>query len=356
MASVMMAGEGELGLGGVTGVDGTLMVSMALPANSPNHSNLSPSANADATSDSPRPLASVSLASRLTGELPCVSCRYDLRGLSVRDVCPECGTAVRATILAAVDPYAQVLRPIRAPRLVAAGLLLWIGAALVAALLVWISRLMPFVSDAGVASPPWLVTIIPALIMLSAIGALALVAPHASIPAWQRVSAMVGASAIAAIVPVIAALQRHDLRHVSVFQDPEQITTQRAWLRLAIGALLIVALLALRPNARLLAARPLLMRLGMVDRQTMRVLALVIAAGMMGDGLHILTLTVPLTGTSRQAAILLGLALIVITSFLLTLGLVSMLRDTLRIVKVILRPAPGLDQILQARTSEAGAA
>lgn len=329
---------------------------MALPANSPNHSDLPPSTHAKEAPDSPRPLASVSLASRLTGKLPCVSCRYDLRGLSVRDVCPECGTAVRATILAAVDPYAQVLRPIRAPRVVAAGLLLWIGAALVAALLVWISRLMPFVQDGAVAWQPSLMAAIPGLIGLSAIGALVLVAPHASIPAWQRASAMVGATAIAAIVPVIAALQRHDLRHVSVFQDPEQITTQRAWLRLAIGALLIVALLALRPNARLLAARPLLMRLGMVDRQTMRVLALVIAAGMIGDGLHIVTLTMSLTGASRQAATLLGLGLIVITSFLLTLGLVSMLLDTLRIVRVILKPAPGLEQILQARSPDAGAA
>src|SRR3954470_14312241 len=81
------------------------------------------------------------IARELTGNLPCVTCRYNLRGLSIKSVCPECGTAVRAAILAAVDPYAPILQPLYAPRLAATGLMLWAGGALAAGLLTWSLRL-----------------------------------------------------------------------------------------------------------------------------------------------------------------------------------------------------------------------
>src|SRR5215831_18001819 len=82
----------------------------------------------------------VDLARELGGDLPCAACRYNLRGLSVRSVCPECGTPVRATILFTVDPYASVLRPITWPRATAAGLILWSMGALGAAVLTWVLR------------------------------------------------------------------------------------------------------------------------------------------------------------------------------------------------------------------------
>ena len=72
---------------------------------------------------SPRAWASV-LASELTGDLPCVRCGYNLRGLSIREHCPECDAPVRATILALVDPRASELKPLRRPRLTGWGLVL----------------------------------------------------------------------------------------------------------------------------------------------------------------------------------------------------------------------------------------
>ncbi|MBL8760751.1 MAG: hypothetical protein JNL50_05545, partial [Phycisphaerae bacterium] len=52
------------------------------------------------------------LARELTGDLRCAKCAYNLKGLSVRSVCPECGLAISATLLAKVDPHAAELRPI----------------------------------------------------------------------------------------------------------------------------------------------------------------------------------------------------------------------------------------------------
>src|SRR5436190_23878239 len=70
------------------------------------------------------------LGRQLRGDLPCVACGYNLKGLSIRSVCPECGTPVRATILSVVDPHAAELTPIRLPALVALGLLFCAAGAL----------------------------------------------------------------------------------------------------------------------------------------------------------------------------------------------------------------------------------
>ena len=69
----------------------------------------------------------------LEADVHCARCGYNLRGISIRSVCPECGAAVRATILAVVDPHASELQPIRHPWPVAAGLVLWAASALVLA-------------------------------------------------------------------------------------------------------------------------------------------------------------------------------------------------------------------------------
>lgn len=48
-------------------------------------------------------LNSIATAERLerilAGPLPCVVCRYDLRGISIRGLCPECGTATDQAII-----------------------------------------------------------------------------------------------------------------------------------------------------------------------------------------------------------------------------------------------------------------
>src|SRR5262245_48877512 len=77
------------------------------------------------------------IARELTGDLPCVRCRYNLRGLSVRAPCPECGTPVRATLLAVVDPFAGELQPVSRPRLIVAGLIAWSLGGFGSALCVW---------------------------------------------------------------------------------------------------------------------------------------------------------------------------------------------------------------------------
>lgn len=124
---------------------------------------------------------SESIGLRLSGALPCLVCKYDLQGLSVRGVCPECGAAVRATILYAVDPHADAFQPLPNPRLNALGLLLWPGGALAAALLSWLPRIADFVEKirsgftTGLSRQTWLAPAILACALVSMAGAILLV-------------------------------------------------------------------------------------------------------------------------------------------------------------------------------------
>src|SRR6185295_10238912 len=92
----------------------------------------------------PIPRVGPRLALELTGDLPCVRCKYNLRGLTVKGMCPECGTSVRTTILAKIDPLAKELRPLHFPRLTSLGLIVWAWSALAAALCNWALRLSDF--------------------------------------------------------------------------------------------------------------------------------------------------------------------------------------------------------------------
>lgn len=288
----------------------------------------------------------------MRGDLPCAGCGYNLRGLSVRAVCPECGTPVRATILATVDPYAAALRPVYVPWLTAAGILVWSGAGLAAALLTWFLRAndaaATLAGTALFAHPQHLdlvVSLATWCVFASAIGALALVRPHSGIPFWQSLVAFGGAGALAAAASLYSNLHGgFDLSHIKPYFSPEGMHPERIRMRLTMAALLCIAIFGLRPNARLLAARSLLLRMGMVDRQTMLAMAASIGLGALGDLIHLCGTALP-DGVSRIASSL-GDFMIAVGAMLFTLGLAGVFLDTLRIAPVLVRPPLAIARVL----------
>jgi hypothetical protein len=291
------------------------------------------------------------LARELTGALPCASCGYDLRGLSVIDVCPECGTPIRATILARVDPYAEVLQPVAAPRLVAAGLLLWAVGALAAALLTWLLRAADASAVLGAAPWPAQRRIAETALLwaaLSAIGSLALVRPHRAVPAWQTLAAVGGVACLALFAGAYWRLHLvFDFSHARPYFLGEAPAPERSVVRLLGAALLAGAIVGLRPNYRLLAARSLLLRMGFVDRQRFRAMAAALGVGALGDLVHLASSM--LRDTPEHLAITLGNFLIAVGAMLFTLGLIGVALDALRIVPVLLRPPLSLRQITERR-------
>lgn len=301
------------------------------------------------------PVEADRLGLSLLGKLPCVVCGYDLQGLSVRGVCPECGTRVRATILHAVDPNADELKPLPTPRLTAAGLLVWAIAGLIATLLCWTPRIGDILEYAlpnavFYRTPAWLGPATAGFAALSGLAGLGLLRPTLGVKRHQLMLAFVGVLAYIPLCWSILRIFEMDRiaapRYITAAPDPERIA-----LRIIMAASLVTLLVCIRPCARKLALRSMALRLGRVDRQTLLAMVAVVILASIGDGLRLASLHVPVGGSRLLQDM--GTVLIAVGSILFTGGAIGVLADSLRIASAIRKPAPGLRQVFGARTGPA---
>lgn len=288
------------------------------------------------------------LDTSLTGKLPCVVCGYELQGLSIRSVCPECGTAVRATILYRVDPKAEEFKPIQRPRLTAIGLVIWSLGALVAVMACWLPRLgetWAVVTRAlntpefSLAGP---VSVIAAAV--SGVSLLLVVRPTRDTPVWKSLLLF---GAVLLYVPIVWSLWATDRldRAQPLVYFSDSIAVERIALRLVQGVSIAASLLCVRPIARDLVKRSLVMRTGRVDRQTLMAMTAVVMLGAVGDGLRLWAAVGAGPGELWFPAAI-GTLVIAFASTIFTLGLVSALVDSYRIHKAILIPSPSLRQLI----------
>ncbi len=280
----------------------------------------------------------------------CARCRYDLGGLSIRDVCPECGLPIRATLLAVVDPAAKEFRPLRYPRVIASGLLLWSGGALVSALCVWAVRGMEVLrTQHGVAIDPWGASVGAVLaLLLSGIGALVLIHPHAGLPRWHRLMAVLGVSCYVPMVWLMAQILLVGDRGLpAAFFAAGGMPLDRVVGRLGFGVAAIGAVLALRLHAQALAARSLLLRSGRVGRQTMLAVGGAFGVAWLGDVAHLVGRVGGLGPGAEDFAGAAGTVLIVSGSMLVTLGLAGVALDTVRLFPALVRPPLSLADVTE---------
>lgn len=296
------------------------------------------------------------LARELRGDLPCVRCKYNLKGLTVKGMCPECGISVRTTLLALVDPMAKELQPIRHPTLTSLGIVVWPMAALMAAICVWFLRGEDFLSRPQGGNPSWWLAIgAVACTALSGSAALVLIAPHERVPRWQRWSAILG---VAAYVPLCVLLYYLHVRWDSSNRPPygfqAEIVPERLVLRGCISLLYVGILLLLRPNARLLSGRWVLMRIGVVDRQTMFSMSFVVGIWCVGDALRFAS--IHLQGAFADVVRFTGTGIVVVGSLLFTVGLASVVAECWRLRPVLAQPPLDLDELTRDRDESALAA
>ncbi|MEN0019434.1 MAG: hypothetical protein AAF747_00965 [Planctomycetota bacterium] len=283
-----------------------------------------------------------SAALDLTGDLLCASCGYNLRGLSIRDVCPECSLPVRATLLARVDPRAQELRPLYAPLASAFGIAAWGWGLMVAAVATWAMRLLDLAVGNGprhALSNELAYTGLASLIF-AGVGALTLIRPHGGIPVWKSVAGAIGAIAYAPLCFMYYSIHvMLDAGFDRPYLDPATVdaaaVAERSLARLLLGVAAVVAVLGIRPIARVLVARSAVLRRRAVDRQTLLVAAASLGVGMVGDALG---MALPVFDTSLASTLrVVQVALVAVSSVLLTAAIAAAFVDVVKLVPVVAR-------------------
>jgi hypothetical protein len=298
--------------------------------------------------DDPTPAPEAPLLGReLGGDLPCVVCGYNLRGLSIRSMCPECGTLVRATILSIVDPLAGELRPIERPHAIAIGLLMWAGGAVVVALMCWLPQAADLlrIFSFNVARPD-IALGVSVGVLASAIGSLALIKPHDGVPRSTSLLALLGTLLYA---PLLIAQWNYHVA-TDAMLGPQYFAgwspTPGMTRDLLVSSVLTGAIiLCQRPAARLLVARCLAMRTGRVDRQTLYAMALAAVVMAAGSALGPVARThIPVLSEVGRIA---GVSMIAIGAVLLTIGVFGSLIDAARIAQAVVFPSPTVRQVIR---------
>lgn len=307
-----------------------------------------PHRHADAPPD--RPSEARLLARDLTGDLSCARCGYNLRGLSVRGTCPECDLPIRTTILTIVDPRAEELAPLRAPRLTAWGLVAWVGGALLAAVCVWLIRAEEAAARlpvGGLGLPVGrLVWAGIAGLCVSAVAAAVLVRPHPRMPSRHTTLGVLGVLLYAPLIWTFWSLHaKLDTAFPMPYTAPSMPGHERSALRLCFGVIAVMLILALRPSARGLAARSHVFRTGQVDRQSLMGLVAALAVAAAGD---LLGLFMGLGWVSGDALHPVQIALVALGSFLITVGLFAAFADSVRLRPVLASGSVGLSDVLES--------
>lgn len=299
----------------------------------------------DANATKPRSMPG-KLSRELSGDLPCVRCGYNLKGLTVRGMCPECGVSVRTTLLAVVDPRAKEFQRVEFPRATAAGVTLWswtgfaacvIGGALQAAYV-----LRPE-GRAFVQAMQWAEWTMIVCVAASGVGALALVRPHPGLPLRWRFMAVLG---VLGYVPLVWAVHELAMGWGPMMGGAFSSGTMEAHvptqLIAAAGGVLI--LMGLRPNAQALQSRWLLMRIGAVTRQTMLAMMGVVLLWILGDLLVLIAAR--MHGGADEVLRMVAKLLMLVSGIFLTVGMGSISLDCWRIRGVVLRPPLSMDEVL----------
>ncbi len=294
----------------------------------------------------------VALGTELTGDLCCARCRYNLRGLSVRGVCPECGTPVAVTLLRVVDPQAAELQPMIRPRLTAIGLAVWSGGALGGAVLGWVVR---GAEAAGRFHPgPWVSAAMTVCIAAAAIGGLVMVFPHRGIRRAHMAAA--AGSAVAGLA--LAWLNWWILREIDGVGGRPYLSSGVEWSvrwlwKVLETVVLGLAVLGAQPVFRTLQSRSYLLRTGRLERQTLKALVASVGVMLAGDVLQV-GARVLLQPSFADIPALVAMCLTGVGSLLFTAGLVGVAIDVKRLLPVVVSPPLGLTDVLAAAPAAGG--
>lgn len=258
-------------------------------------------------------------------------------------MCPECGTAVRATILYNVDPHAEEFQPLTLPRLTSVCLVTWPAGALLAALASWAMRgsdIAAVMSGSARGAAAWGGGVMLVGVLISGLSLIGLVRPSRGTSAWKGVAVVLALACYAPLAWTVHAIATIDAGGGVPYFGP-RIEADRVLLHMVQTVCFGAILGASRPVARELVKRSLAMRTGRVDRQTILAMIAVCALMLVGDAMRWASI-----GADMPQLLAVGTLTVAISSLFLTLGLGGAVVDGWRIALAIRSPAPGLRQVI----------
>lgn len=293
------------------------------------------------------------IARQLTGELYCIGCGYNLRGLSIRSKCSECGIPVRATILGIVDPHADELVPLSTPRMTAVGLNAWSMGAMIAVVMIWVLRVAEVSRD--VFHSTWTPDLAPwvgiAGLILSMIGGATMIRPHPGVCRVEAIRSAFGVSMYGPLIFVFIAIYLgHDANAPSPLLEPGVSALGRSMLRVMMFVLVAGIIWGLRPQAVGLAIRSVIVRTGRVDRQSLLAVLASLGIAAIGDLIYIVGTFISF-GVDDVLSIV-AVVVVSLGSVLFTVGMINICIDTVRLFPVLVRPGVGLSDIFETNTQK----
>lgn len=290
-------------------------------------------------------------------DLPCAQCGYDVKGLPVDGKCPECGFAIRPTVRAYVNPESGHMPTLDHPRIAGLSAAALAVLLLLSALALWTPDIINWrqLFSQGTAtvtnSPPennlpfHLTAIVLVLLAVLATFGLALSGQFPQ----SRTRVITGLArarlvlvGIAVVMAVGAVADSVDLSMGFMRPVLPLRLAQAAsnWINLALGALAIMLALALRPVMEFLAQRSRRHRTGASSRQGIPALIVALSVIMIGEGALVLDWLLVANGViipGQQYLTLVAPWLTVIGCVMLTIGLMNLVWDTLRIQRGLAR-------------------
>jgi hypothetical protein len=247
-----------------------------------------------------------------------------------------------------VDPLAAELAPIYSPRLLFTALCIWSCATLAGCVLVWTIRALEF-TTAGGTQPQLIAWLGPAACVLICIAAVALVPmarPHARLEPGTTIGVLVAVFAYVTLAGlwwiIFVSMDRQTL---SLFASATADDGKRTMLRLACGAATAVAVLGLSRCWKSLQSRSVLMRSGRLDRQSTPSLLAAIGIAAAGDIIWLLFKPEQETSIEGSLVRIISIALVGVGSMLLTVGIVAIAIDVIKLRPVILAPPLTFDDM-----------
>ena len=291
--------------------------------------------------------------------LPCVSCGYNLRGLSPSGVCPECGTDTAKTLAYVVDPARSQILPLRSGISLSVAIVLIPLCLLGAVVILWsphVQFMLNHLRDPGAPGPrtslpDWFGMLASLLGFVAFFITFLLNRPTGNGTArdyrFGLIAARLGLFGWSAMLLALAGYDMANHTRFASLYDHERIDMGRSLIRLALDVCAILAATSYPRVIRFLALRSLYHRVVQVSRQGFLAITVAICIVTAGDLLWILTSLlsrpVPVEEIRANAELigrfsLVSAMLILVGSGMLTLALLNCFFDGIRLARHMNNP------------------